>query len=124
MEAQKRHGDEPDTVADRSRVFARTVEKNPEKSALRTKRLGLWHDITFDQFCDQVEKIGCALVSLGFEKGDTACIIGDNAVEWVVADLGIQCVGGVSAGIYATNAWQQVAYVVTHSDATVFVCGK
>jgi long-chain acyl-CoA synthetase len=52
--------------------------------------------MTFEQFYGQVEKIGCALVSMGFEKGDTACIIGDNAVEWVVADLGIQCVGGVS----------------------------
>jgi long-chain acyl-CoA synthetase len=99
------------------RVFARTVEKNRNKTALRYKKLGLWHDLTFEQFYDQVEKIGCALVSMGFEKGDTACIIGDNAVEWVVADLGIQCVGGVSAGIYATNAWQQVAYVVSHSDA-------
>ncbi len=99
------------------RVFARTVEKNRNKTALRHKTLGLWHDLTFDQFYDQVEKIGSALVSLGFKKGDTACIIGDNAVEWVVADLGIQCVGGVSAGIYATNAWQQVAYVVSHSDA-------
>ncbi len=99
------------------RVFARTVEKNRDQTALRYKTLGLWHDLTFDQFYDQVEKIGCALVSMGLEKGDTACIIGDNAVEWVVADLGIQCVGGVSAGIYATNAWQQVAYVVSHSDA-------
>jgi long-chain acyl-CoA synthetase len=99
------------------RVFARTVEKNRDKTALRYKKLGLWHDMTFEQFYGQVEKIGCALVSMGFEKGDTACIIGDNAVEWVVADLGIQCVGGVSAGIYATNAWQQVAYVVSHSDA-------
>ncbi|MCF8092653.1 MAG: AMP-binding protein [Desulfotignum sp.] len=99
------------------RVFSRTVEKNREKTALRYKKLGLWHDVSFDRFYDQVKKAGCALISMGFEKGDTACIIGDNAVEWVVADLGIQCVGGVSVGIYATNAWEQVAYVVTHSDA-------
>ncbi len=33
------------------------------------------------------------------------------------ADLGIQCVGGVSVGVYATNAWQQVEYVVNHCDA-------
>ncbi|MCA1786776.1 MAG: AMP-binding protein, partial [Desulfobacteraceae bacterium] len=98
-------------------VFSRTVEKNPGKVALRTKELGLWHDITFERFYDQVKKIGCALASMGLEKGDCACIIGDNAVEWVVADLGIQCVGGVSVGIYATNAWQQVEYVVSHSDA-------
>ncbi len=33
-------------------------------------------------------------------------------MEWVVADMGVQCVGG-----YPTNAWSQVEYVVTHSDA-------
>ncbi|MFO7913693.1 MAG: AMP-binding protein [Desulfotignum sp.] len=98
-------------------VFSRTVKNNPEKVALRTKKLGLWHDISFDRFYTRVQKIGCALVAMGLEKGDAACIIGDNAVEWVVADLGIQCVGGVSVGIYATNAWQQVSYVVSHSDA-------
>jgi long-chain acyl-CoA synthetase len=99
-------------------IFFQTVEKYREKVALRTKKLGLWHDISFGQFYEQVQKIGSALISMGFEKGDSACIIGDNAVEWVMADLGIQCAGGVSAGIYATNAWQQVEYVITHSDAT------
>jgi len=79
--------------------------------------LGLWHDITWNEYHDKAKKIGCALVSMGFEKGDAACIIGDNSIEWVMADLGIQCVGGVAVGIYATNAWQQVQYVVNHCDA-------
>jgi long-chain acyl-CoA synthetase len=99
------------------KIFFQTVGKYREKVALRTKKLGLWHNISFEQFYEQVEKIGSALISMGFQKGDCACIIGDNAVEWVVADLGIQCAGGISAGIYATNAWQQVEYVVNHSDA-------
>ena len=34
-----------------------------------------------------------------------------------MADMGIQCVGGVCVGIYSTNAWQQVEYVVDHCDA-------
>ena len=34
-----------------------------------------------------------------------------------MADMGIQCVGGVSVGVYATNAWQQVEYVINHCDA-------
>ncbi|MBU1343854.1 MAG: long-chain fatty acid--CoA ligase [Proteobacteria bacterium] len=98
-------------------VFGRTVAKNGSRVALRTKDLGLWHDITWKEYHDKVKKVGCALVSMGFEKGDAACIIGDNSVEWVMADLGIQCVGGVSVGVYATNAWQQVEYVVNHCDA-------
>ncbi|MFH1155201.1 MAG: AMP-binding protein [Pseudomonadota bacterium] len=98
-------------------IFSRTVSRNGEKVALRTKKLGIWHDITWSQYHDNVRAAGSALVSMGFEKGEKAGIIGDNCFEWVVADLGIQCVGGVAVGIYATNAWQQVEYVVTHSDA-------
>jgi long-chain acyl-CoA synthetase len=98
-------------------VFNRTVVQHGSKIALRTKKIGLWQDITWQAYHDKAKKLGCALVSMGLEKGDCVGIIGDNSIEWVMADLGIQCVGGVSVGIYATNAWQQVAYVVNHSDA-------
>lgn len=99
------------------KVFNYTVEQNRNRVAMRTKDLGLWKDITWNEYYENARKIGCALAALGFEKGDAACIIGDNSFEWVVADMGIQCIGGVSVGIYATNAWQQVEYVVTHADA-------
>jgi long-chain acyl-CoA synthetase len=98
-------------------IFNRIVAENGPNIALRTKKLGLWHGITWDQYHKKAEQVGCALVSLGMEKGDAACIIGDNSMEWVLADMGIQCIGGVSVGVYATNAWQQVEYVINHCDA-------
>lgn len=98
-------------------VFERTVAKNPSGVALRTKSLGIWHDLTWTDYDNHVRKAGNALMAMGFEKGEAACIIGDNRIEWVFADLGIQCAGGVSVGIYATNAWPQVEYVVSHCDA-------
>jgi long-chain acyl-CoA synthetase len=57
---------------------------------------------------------------MGLQKGDCASIIGDNCPEWVYADLGIQCCGAAAAGVYSTNAWQQVEYVVTNSDSKFF----
>jgi len=98
-------------------IFNRIVTENGPNIALRTKKLGLWHGITWNQYHKKAEQVGCALVFLGLEKGDAACIIGDNSMEWVMADMGIQCVGGVSVGVYATNAWQQVEYVINHCDA-------
>ncbi|MCP4020333.1 MAG: long-chain fatty acid--CoA ligase, partial [Desulfobacteraceae bacterium] len=99
------------------RVFKQTSDNNGSRIALRAKDFGLWHDITWKEYYERAEYVGCALASMGFEKGESACIIGDNSVEWVMADMGIQCVGGVAVGIYATNAWQQVEYVVDHCDA-------
>jgi long-chain acyl-CoA synthetase len=98
-------------------IFNRIVAENGPNIALRTKKLGLWHGITWNQYHKKAEQVGCALVSLGLEKGDAACIIGDNSIQWVMADMGIQSVGGVSVGVYATNAWQQVEYVINHCDA-------
>lgn len=57
---------------------------------------------------------------MGLKKGECVAIIGDNCAEWVMADLGIQCAGGISVGVYATSAWPQVEYVVDHSESRFF----
>ena len=84
---------------------------------MRKKEYGIWHDISWNDYYRLVNRVGAALISLGLEKGDSASIIGDNCPEWVIADMGIQCAGGVAAGIYATNAWPQVEYVIENSDS-------
>jgi len=101
------------------RVLLDTVGRFGDKVALRKKEFGLWHDILWADYYRQVRYVGQALITLGLRKGDCVSIIGDNCHQWVMADLGIQCAGGVSVGIYATNAWQQVEYVVDHSDSGI-----
>ncbi|MEA3230173.1 MAG: AMP-binding protein, partial [Thermodesulfobacteriota bacterium] len=46
--------------------------------------------------------------------------IGDNCPEWIFASMGVQCIGGVATGVYATNTWPQVEYVVSNSDSVFF----
>lgn len=98
-------------------VFNKIVAENGSRVALRAKELGLWHNITWNQYHEKAKQVGSALLSLGLDKGEAACIIGDNSIQWVMADMGIQCIGGVSVGVYATNAWNQVEYVINHCDA-------
>jgi len=106
------------TAADTTpQVFQQTVERYPDRVAMRQKTLGLWHDITWQAYFSNVRYLGSALVALGLEPGECVGIIGDNGPEWVWADMAVQCAGGVSVGIYATNAWQQVQYVVNHAEA-------
>ena len=101
-------------------AFLEAVNKWGDRVAIRKKEFGLWHDISWNDYHQNVNHIACALMSLGLEKGDCAAVIGDNCPEWVYADLGIQCCGAATAGVYATNAWQQVEYVVANSDAKFF----
>ena len=97
--------------------FKAAVARWGDRVAMRKKEFGLWHDITWNDYDRRVSQVAYALMSLGLQKGDCASIIGDNCPEWVYADLGIQCCGGATVGVYSTNAWQQVEYVVTNSDS-------
>jgi long-chain acyl-CoA synthetase len=101
-------------------VFRNTVARLKSKTAFRHKAMGLWRDTSWRQYLEQAELVGAALLAAGLKKGDRVAIIGDNCPEWVIADMGIQCAGGVSVGVYATNAWEQVGYVISHSDARIF----
>ncbi|MFH1102762.1 MAG: AMP-binding protein [Pseudomonadota bacterium] len=98
-------------------LFVNAVKKYGDRVAMRKKEYGLWHDISWNAYFDTVERVACALMSMGLEKGDRAAIIGDNSPEWVFADMGIQCCGAATTGIYATSAWPQVEYVVSNSES-------
>ena len=101
-------------------AFRDTVAKYGRRVAMRKKEYGLWHDISWSDYYQTVSRISAALISFGFEKGDSAAIIGDNCPEWVQIDMGIQCAAGVAVGVYSTNAWQQVSYVLEDSGAAFF----
>ena len=55
----------------------------------------------------------------GFRPGDVASIIANAVPEWVYADMGILCAGGVSSGIYPTNSSVQVEYLINDSSTKV-----
>jgi long-chain acyl-CoA synthetase len=101
-------------------IFRDTVRKQGDRVAMRKKEYGLWHDLTWNDYFRLVTHVGSALLSLGLEKGDCVSIIGDNCPEWVIIDMAVQCAGGVAVGVYATNAWEQVHYVIENSESKFF----
>lgn len=101
-------------------VFINAVKKYTDRVAMRKKDFGLWHDITWNEYYRLAKYVGSALISMGLKKGDFVSIIGDNCPEWVIIDLGIQCAGGVAVGVYSTNAWPQVEYVIQNSESKFF----
>lgn len=102
------------------KLFRQTVRTYRDRVAMRKKEYGLWHDITWNDYYRTARELGSALIAMGLEKGDRVSIIGDNCPEWVIIDIGVQCAGGVVVGIYSTNAWQQVRYVIENSDSKLF----
>lgn len=95
----------------------------PERVAMREKVRGIWNGITWLDYFERVRDFALYLRSQGFGPGDKLVIAADGSPEWLWADLAAQSLGGVTVGIYPTNPWAELQYIVRHCRAKVAVCG-
>ncbi len=100
-------------------VFWNAVQQRGPNVWMRQKHLGLWRSWTWNQTAEAVREIAHGLVALGFEPGHTASILSNTTVEWVLTDLAVLSAGGVSNGIYPTDAASQVQYLCEDSRTRV-----
>src|SRR6195256_6323891 len=108
------------TVADTiAGSFLLAVEKRGDRPAIREKKFGVWHPTSWRQWLEISGDIAYGLHACGFRPGDVASIISNAVPEWVYADMGILCAGGVSSGIYPTDSAAQVEYLVNDSATCV-----
>src|SRR3990172_283378 len=101
--------------------FQRRIENTPDKVALREKKYGIWRDIPWAQYGERVRQVAMGLIALGLKRGECVSVISENRPEWVYSDLGIMSAGGVTAGIYTTNAAEQCGYIVSHSESRFYI---
>ncbi|MDG2449689.1 MAG: long-chain fatty acid--CoA ligase [Saprospiraceae bacterium] len=99
--------------------FKVIADRMGSKVAMRHKKYGLWQEISWSEYYQESLKLASALIEMGVKKGDFVGVIGENCPEWLYVDMAAQMVGATSVGIYTTNAWPQVKYVVEHSECKV-----
>jgi long-chain-fatty-acid--CoA ligase ACSBG len=92
-----------------------------DMTALRIERGGVWIDITWKQYYADTQRAARALMHLGLKPHQSVSIIGFNAPQWFVANMGAIAAGGNAAGIYTTSEPDACAYVVEHSESRVVV---
>jgi long-chain acyl-CoA synthetase len=100
-------------------LFWNAVAARGDKTFMREKELGVWRAWSWNETGRAVRELTMGLAALGFEPSATASILSNTVVEWVLADLGVLCAGGVSNGIYPTDAASQVQYLCADSRTTV-----
>ena len=103
------------------RYFWGKVLMRGDKIAMRYKHLGIWRSITWTEYGDNVKYTGLGLASLGVKRGDVVAIMAEGAPEWLYSDIGTQAIGGVTNGVYTTDSARQVQYIVSDSNAVVFI---
>jgi long-chain acyl-CoA synthetase len=103
-----------------ARLFWHGVQTRGPQVILRQKDLGIWRAVTWTELGRVAREIGMGLAALGLQPGEVASIQSNTNREWVYADLGILGAGGVSNGIYPTDAAAQAEYLLADSGS-VFV---
>jgi len=107
-----------DTIPNRLLQRAKSTPNDP---AYYVREGGAWKPTNWGTYSDQVTQAGRALIALGFEPGQTACILGFNRPEWAILDLATMGAGGAPAGIYTTCSPVEVRYIVAHAEAPIIL---
>jgi long-chain acyl-CoA synthetase len=88
----------------------------PGKVAIREKDLGIWQSYTWADYLERGRLIALGLASLGFARGDTVAIVGDNRPELYWAVMAAQALGGVPVPIYQDSGEREMQYVAEHAE--------
>lgn len=92
-------------------------ERLGPRTALRYKRDGLYHDLSWADCRRQADGAGAGLIQLGVRPGDRVALLSENRYEWMIADAAILSCAAVNVPLHAPLAPKQVEYQVGHSGA-------
>jgi len=102
-------------------LIVKNAIEMPDDVAIREKRYGIWRPMTWQEFQSNVQRFALGLRALGFEDGNHLAIIGDNKPEWIIAEFGCMAAGGIPTGAYADSLADELAYLISYSNARFLV---
>src|SRR5271165_1266452 len=91
-------------------LFCEQAGELGPRVALRHKQHGLYRDITWSAFLEQVLACASSLLDAGIAIGDRVGLLSENRVEWLIADLAIMAVAAVNVPPHAPLTARQIAY--------------
>jgi long-chain acyl-CoA synthetase len=103
-----------------TRLRDRAAE-HPDRVCFREKFMGVWRDITWAEYWDEVQNVAHALLALGVQPGDRVAIHSENRPEWVFTDLATVACRGITMGLYPTNPPAEVQYLLSDSGSKILV---
>lgn len=102
-------------------LLAQNVAEVGDKTGFRVRRGGVWKDVTWKEFGDQVAGVAKGLIASGVAAGDRVGLQAKTRYEWPVIDFAIWTAGAVTVPIYETSSADQVSWILSDSGATAVV---
>jgi len=95
------------------RLLLAHAAAHPAETALQEKRHGIWQPLSWAQYATRVRDFACGLGTLGVRRGDVVSVLGDNRPEWLISELGAQCLGALVVGIYPSSIGDEIEHVLS-----------
>jgi long-chain acyl-CoA synthetase len=102
-------------------MLATNVAEYGDDVGFRRRRDGQWHDVTWKQFGEEVRGVAKGLIASGVAAGDRVALQAKTRYEWTVLDFAIWTAGGVVVPVYETSSADQVAWILSDSEATAII---
>jgi len=102
-------------------LLKRNAEARAAAPAMREKSMGIWRTLSWSDYYRLVGDFAHGLARLGFRRGDVLAVLGDNRPRLYAAQLAAMALGGVPAPLYQDAAPEELAYVLTHAEASVLI---
>ena len=103
------------------RLFRKRCAELGDKLAMREKEFGIWNRFSWADYYARAQELGAGLMHLGVAPGDVVSIIAENRKEWLFFDMAIMSIGGVTNGVYTTDAPSQLQHICVDSNTKILV---
>ena len=97
------------------------VRKDPSHPLFsRLNADGSWHNVSSQEFLDEVIALAKGMIAAGVKPGDAIAIMSRTRYEWPMIDFAVWYCGAVSVPIYETSSPVQIEWILQDSDAVAF----
>jgi long-chain acyl-CoA synthetase len=80
-----------------------------------------WESLTWGEAGRRISELAAGLLSLGLRPQDRVALLAATRLDWILADLAINCAGAATTAIYPSSLPDEVRHIVSDSGAVVAI---
>ena len=113
-----------DPIGNLRDLLFKSCNSYSDRIALKSKKGGVYHSLTYEQLWCQVIEMATAYARLDLRPGDQVAVLSENRTEWVVAYLAAVTTGLVVVPIDKDLTPQEMVRVLKYSKAKTLICSQ
>ncbi|MDD4278499.1 MAG: AMP-binding protein, partial [Candidatus Sumerlaeales bacterium] len=77
--------------------------------------------MTYQQVCDEADRLALCYIKLGIKRGDRVALFADNQPLWRLTDYALLTIGAISVPRGTDSAIAELWYIIQHSEARIAI---